>query len=691
MLKKHHKSDLFEWLHVHARRLHVLFIANRKDNYDLHLLGTLRKDSAVVGVSPDRIKVETTRLGRTLLNEVMDKRNIKPEHKAAILRWMHCSRCLFGGEAVSLRGIDKLRESLERLEANHTQSSSNELVNLVLNKVPTVSEATAQEFVTCFLASLHVDDTAQAISKVVQVAKGSVSLMIQASLLTESIDTFGTDYPDFVTGLERAYSASPALRIAAWCCQMIATAKAKIGEKKFQEMLSKMDSPKAIFQSTFVDQCGFPLQLEDENNLLGLSEGLAFSWGGDYTSMRDIIDAVKHGHSVDWADVHKRCWKRDPVQDISLLVELLSVCTSPAKVLEALTEENLCTLLKKSNHDDAQSLAQQILKYQTYKDAANKDTFKSPYRTAVWMTILYDKSLSRPDQILMLMGTGSLPADASAALDTRESDLADALAWASTNMRDMTTVRSDDDPKKRLKFLIDTLVHLSHRLIDTANTSRVARLWNDIFEPLLSISHEALSAPKSQNRIVVHVAIHAENNRSKWREPLPSLWAIAHDRGTAAQVDKIWKDHRYLLFDGDSLVPRLAGGILCVLGIPIELQEVFLTTNCDVDMSHIENQRVCFLKLILSFCTCFPLSCTSFVSALHLCLIQQSQFLLKLWNSNWKYLCFISILHLQESEQKAINLIRGALERFVKQDKSKIKIKEVFRILCSSSSRIFFM
>jgi len=39
--------------------------------------------------------------------------------------------------------------------------------------------------------------------------------------------------------------------------------------------------------------------------------------------------------------------------------------------------------------------------------------------------------------------------------------------------------------------------------------------------------------------IVIHVAIHGDDVNTKWREPLPSLWALAHGKGTAAHVDKV--------------------------------------------------------------------------------------------------------------------------------------------------------
>jgi hypothetical protein len=607
MLKEHHKCELFDWLKVHARRLHVLFIANRKDARDEELLEDLRKQGSNIGLLADRIQSFSTRLGSTLLNEVMEKRRTKG--KENILRWMHCSRCLFGGEAVSLRGIDQLEESLQGLQADQNSGVNNALVNFLLNKVPTVSESTAREFVACFCASLRTRDTGEAIFFVAQTVKGPVSLMMQASLLTESIDTFGTDYPDFVSGLDRAYDASPALRIAAWCCQMREAAR---GGKVDERALTKMAGPKSIFTSAFVDQCGFPLQLE-ESNQTDLWQGLAFSWGGDYTRLREIIDAVKHGHSVDWTDVHDRCWKCEPVQDSGLLVELLSVCSSPAKVLSAITKENLCSLLKKSKPSDVLSIARDVLKYRTHEATAKEDKFVSPYRTSLWMTILYDyKALNEPEDLLKLMGADSIPEKSSAELDPRERELAEALAWASIRMMDMKIVCGEDDPKRRLKFLINTLVYLSARLIDTDEASKlsceVAPLWGGMFAPLLSSSS---SEDRTRRRILVHVAINATDFNSKWRDPLPDLWSIAHGKGSAAQVEKIWHYHRQLLFagtwaDGDGagckLIPELAGGCLRVSGlIPYDLQWTLLISGSLVESAskQIQDNSV---MIISSFC-----------------------------------------------------------------------------------------
>jgi hypothetical protein len=343
MLKEHHKQDLFAWIEANGRRLHVLLIANRKDANDEKLLEELRRKGASAGIHPDRVCQFTTRLGNTLLREVMRKRGTDAQTQDRIRRWMHCARCLFGGEAVSLRNIkgleDRLRVADERL------MPADELVNLLLDKVPTVSETTAREFVTAFLASLDGqeraggdhggDGLASSVKCVAHKVKGPVSLMVQAALLTEHCDLVGMDFPDFVSsGLQRAYDAPPSLRIAAWCCHM----RARAGQPSAAAALPWMDVPACAFQAVLVDQCGFPLQLEEAGaRRLLLADGPAFSWGGDYSRMRDIIDAVRHGHSVDWADVHDRCWRCEPVQDGRELVELLSVCTSPGKVCLSLS------------------------------------------------------------------------------------------------------------------------------------------------------------------------------------------------------------------------------------------------------------------------------------------------------------------------------------------------------------------
>ncbi len=56
----------------------------------------------------------------------------------------------------------------------------------------------------------------------------------------------------------------------------------------------EMAGPESIFHPVLVDQYGFPLQLKEHVSSMFLTEGLAFSWNGDYSRITDIIDAVRH-------------------------------------------------------------------------------------------------------------------------------------------------------------------------------------------------------------------------------------------------------------------------------------------------------------------------------------------------------------------------------------------------------------
>ncbi len=192
---------------------------------------------------------------------------------------------------MSLRFINSLDEHLDSVmgSAKHGTRSSSDLVDLLLSKVPTISQTSAEDFVSCFLAASEAVRLGRdPVAAVAQRRTGPVSVMVQAALCTEN-GASGIDFPDFVssaTGLRRAYDGPPALRIAAWCCHMRAAA----GDSKH---CAEMARPESIFHPVLVDQYGFPLQLKDNVSSMFLTEGLAFSWNGDYSRITDIIDAVR--------------------------------------------------------------------------------------------------------------------------------------------------------------------------------------------------------------------------------------------------------------------------------------------------------------------------------------------------------------------------------------------------------------
>jgi hypothetical protein len=230
------------------------------------------------------------------------------------------------------------------------------------------------------------------------------------------------------------------------------------------------------------------------------------------------------------------------------------------QVLDALTPENLCALLKKSGPDDSLHIALEVLRCQVRRHTAKKDGFLSPYRTAVWMVLCYDKSLRAPEDALDRLGCPGAPPlgpvaatpspDGAPAVDWREVELADALVWASTHMQDMLTCRSDDEPRRRTALLCATLALLTRRLIAAGDLRRSPRLWGGMFAPLLRAEPNVVVAAREEGvgsgggsgwrlrdaDLVQHVALYADDANGRWADPVPALWAIAHGRGTAAQV-----------------------------------------------------------------------------------------------------------------------------------------------------------
>jgi hypothetical protein len=239
-----------------------------------------------------------------------------------------------------------------------------------------------------------------------------------------------------------------------------------------------------------------------------------------------------------------------------------------------------------------------VLRYQTHRASARLDRFLSPYRTAVWMVVCYDKAVALPADLLERLGPqpGATEAEQpEGGGDWREAELAEALIWASTHMQDMLTCRSDDEPRRRTELVRATLAHLSRRLVAAGDRDRrCPLLWGGMFAPLLRVGAPSSAGTRPADAdVTVFVALHAEDVNGRWLEPLPALWAIAHGRATAAQVADAWATHRWMLLEGDGaedpmmrpIHPRLAGGILCVEGvIPSELQMALLTRGGDVDL-----------------------------------------------------------------------------------------------------------
>ena len=589
MLSDAHKEDFFRWLRPRAKSLMVLLIANRKDSRDDAQLEKLQGSASDLGLDNDRIAGFNARLEKNLIDQVMESNHVK--RKKEIQQWMHCCRCIFGGDSISLRNIKNLDELFELTEKDVKRKR---LTNLLLDKVPVITEHTAKEFVHAFMESIEGGEMASPDQE------NLASTLLQVALQSMDNDC-KMDFPEYVAnGLEHAYDATPALRLVAWCFHMCESESARPGGFSL--------NARSILKSCLVDQCGFPLQLQRTNKALRSSEGLAFSWGGDYSRMKDLIDAVKRGHSIDWEDVRKKCWEREAVQDGALLAELLSVCTSPGKVLLALKKENLCSLLKKSVPEHSLAIAREILRYDVYLDSAEDDKLNSPYRTAAWICILYDRSLKDETDVFKLMSpTTKSPKlnGVSSSLEDRAHKLVDTLVWASTHMQDMLQCAQDDDPQARHDFLITLMKYLTKKLRASRQHNRIPQLWGGMFGKLLQFS-PVQGAHRSIKKVSAFVVLYAEDANSHWKEPLPSLFAIAKYRCNAFQVAEIWEKHREFLFfkhevngsikwsgrdsDGSYIHEKFSSGILNTEGsIPFDLQMSLLTHKTTIAVESLRN------------------------------------------------------------------------------------------------------
>jgi len=533
----------------------------------------------------NRVLLVQTRLGKAQVQTVMEKNNT--EHKEEVLLWMHCCRSLFGGSAVSLRFIAPLDE---RMRASLVSTGADtDLTNILLSKVPTISRASAQDFVTAFLAAVKaLHQSKDLVSAVASAGRGPINMMVQAALLTRDSGV-GIDFPDFVssaTGLHRAYDGPPALRIAAWCCHLRASAKAVAAAPTHNE-LDSMALPQSVFDSMLVDQYGFPLQLRDPPDMSFLRKGRAFSWNGDYTRIHDIIDAVKRGHSVDWMDVHRRCWslKLSPVLDGGALVKLLSVCNSPGSVLAALTKENLCTLLKKSTPEDTLAIAGAVLNHQIGKNTIQDDGMYSPWSLALWMLIVHEETI-RPEQLIERMGG--------------EKEATVALVWASKNMSDWRTVYGKIDPQQRGVLVWRILLRLSTWLMKQKRFSELPSLWQNIFAPLLRVAGPTDVAGQEDDvrlsDVALCVVIEAEDCNSNWDSPVQSMWAVLHRKATPTQLSELWQTGQplfYAMDDGSGrLHPKVCAGVLSMprgSSLPMDLKLALLQTGSDVRLEDLDD------------------------------------------------------------------------------------------------------
>ena len=503
----------------------------------------------------------------------MELRGNSEKWRDAVCDWCVGSRLIFGEESVSLRLCDTLESILERQDPRLL------LVELLLNRVPTISRTTATEFVGAYLQ--HVGVRSQG------AASGSslVAFCFRVAMLDRKKDEL-CSFVEFLERTPKAHEATPAVRILAWCVYMM----------NARGSLDVSVSAAWAKRRMFVDQVNFPFELGEENAGSILSHGPTFSWAGDPTSIRDLVDAVKRGHSVDWADVHRKVWSIEHIKDSDLFGQLLSSSRNPGMILQNVMPSNLCSLLRLSNTPapTAVQLARIILKH---APIACVHTVDRPRCLALWTVLLHDR---RPLEVLHLL---RLAGGVTAMFET--------LMWA----RDWATDRhATASPSERAKLLQRLLVLVCVQDTLQVTQPQVALLWTGSFGRLLRggtpAHYEAWSRKTADSSgsmsvdFLAHgdlphvlplarlreVLLQVADVQEDWAPEVQALWRVNHGRSTAREVSSLWASAPHLLQDGpgksapvhQAFLPGIvtAPGTLCR-----SLQRALLCNKCQVPES----------------------------------------------------------------------------------------------------------
>ncbi|CAJ1390507.1 unnamed protein product [Effrenium voratum] len=534
MLSDEHKDELFEWVRAKlGPELRVVLIANRSDSKDRERLEQLRPAASQV-----RVAHLQTRLSRKRIEQVMDARGNSEKWRPAVCDWLVASRLLFGEEAVSLRLCDTLEAILQKLEPRAS------LIELLLHRVPTVSRTSASDFVDAYLQHQGLRRKAATQSLV------SFCFRVALQDLSDELCSF----VEFLSLTPRAHEAPPAVRLLAWACYVMNAKKWDLSG------LSSVWSKRHLF----VDQVNFPFELSEEALGSPSNSGPTFSWAGDPTSLRDLVDAVRRGHSVDWADVHRKVWSVEHIKDSELFAQLLSLSRTPSVILQQVLASNLCSLLRLSNTaaPTAVQLARIILQHAPV-DSTSSSQVDRPRCLSLWTVILHDQQELGCVELLRLAGGPSA--------------LLEAVLWA----RNWATERRSTAPARtRERLLQQTLALLSccsWKPLDTGeqlSVQELVMLWTGGFACLLRAARPAqervwrtrqesgvMSAeflargelpPALPQQRLQQVLRSVADLQGDWPLEVRLLWRVLHSRSSAQEVSKLWVAAPYMLQDMSS-------------------------------------------------------------------------------------------------------------------------------------------
>jgi hypothetical protein len=572
MLSEDHKDELYAWLQDKLTTLRVILIANRIDSRDRERVRNCKSLRHEDDTTPDELKtveILEARLSRQTELDVMESRSNTPQVRAQIARWMSASRLVFGEESISLRIIDQL----DRIMSGDPAQHQSKLESLLLDKVPTISRVSAEDFVGAFLTSTSGQPPAG--------NEGPFATLYRFAALDDK-DEF-CSLTEFLLRTPRVYDAAPAVRLLAWAGYMLYKASLK-GKPASQTNISL----NSILNSEFVDQVGVPFQLRDAVGAGKSARGYAFTWSGDYANLDGLIDAVKHGHSIDWADVGEKEWSRNPVSDGEALCRLLSSTRNPSKLLSQITAGNLCSLLRCSTARVANDLARSIIKNRSHYTVVGAE---NPFYLATWALLRHDSSLSTAHSFMQLLDGDAYD---------RPVELLQALQWAQKYAQDL--VQTTCEPRQRHLLLQRCLVAVSSRL---GADHDAPALWSGPFARLLLVPsatpETGLLEPRRLSPGAFYtVMLELGALSASWKPQVQVFWRMLQGSATAMDVNELWRAEPHLFFcrdeghGGTSMPAKVVEGVIHVTAGQLEadLQEALLTTDSvipdSVALSHLQ-------------------------------------------------------------------------------------------------------
>ena len=476
MLNNNHRDELIEWLVPRLNRLSVVFIANRLDQSDEERVGKCTE-----AIGEERVHTIHARLTLKKLKEFCSGAEIESSDRLAT--WLTCCRLIFGNQSVSLRAFGPIRDVLDD-NKGEVATRKRDLAELLSNKMPTISYQSANQFVEVFwrdVFSMPNNASGRAPSTAMEILYDFAKLDQAEGDKGDTAMTF----PEFVKEPgHKMLEYPPSVRLAAWCIYM----------KQLHEPARKVIDFKPLLETKFIDQTGFPFQLEENCRVEQLREGKSFSWEpatNDYSDLLEIKNAINHGHSVDWESVKRDGWglSLQAVTDCGMLNTVLSVCSEKAQCLDALLPQTLDSLLVNSLPKDSYALSEYLIG--TASKHVDTETSKdnNNFALAVWNVIRFRDehgALKKPKHLLDMIKSS---ASSNTSADEHWERLHVALVWARTHASQLRNIQVPDEAAahERVLYLTGVMVYISIELMKRGSPEKVCELWScDLFARLLN-------------------------------------------------------------------------------------------------------------------------------------------------------------------------------------------------------------